>query len=367
MKKRTEYIYTVVVMAVLIFGLCIWAVLKPADDFSESERRPLDKLPELSINNILKGNFMDNFEDYTLDQFPLRDGFRSVKALAQYYLFGLSDNNGLYYTEGQIAKLDFPLDEKSLDYAKERFTELYKTYMDGKVHRIVFTVIPDKGYYLGEENGYPVMDYAAMEKYFDENLGFAEYVKITDLLDEDDYYAADTHWKQQNITAVSEKLLSALNARPFENLSENLATENFHGVYYGQSALPLPAEDIIYLSNPELDAMTVMNYENGKTTGVYDFEKLESKDPYEFYLSGAASLLEVTNPSAESDRHLIIFRDSFGSSVAPLLMRDYAKITLIDTRYMAPALIGEYVDFEGADVLMAYSSLILNDSYIFKK
>ena len=367
MKKKTEYIYTVVLVAVIIFGLFAWAVLKPMDDFSESERRPLEKFPELSVKTILNGDFMENFEDYTNDQFPLRDGFRSVKALAQYYLFGLSDNNDLYYTEGQIAKLDFPLDEKSLEYAKDRFTELYETYMDGKVNKVIFSVVPDKGFYLGEANGYPVMDHAAMEKYFEENLGFAEYVKISGLLDKNDYYAAETHWRQQDITEAADALLSALGARPFENLEETLATDKFHGVYYGQSALPLPAEEIIYLHNPELDSMTVMNFETGKETGVYDFDKLESKDPYEFYLSGAAALLEINNPSAESDRHLIIFRDSFGSSIAPLLMRDYAKITIVDTRYIAPAMLGDYVDFEDADVLMLYSSLILNDSYIFKK
>ena len=103
-------------MAVLIFGLSLFAVLKPATDFSESERRPLDKLPELSIKTILNGDFMNNFEDYTLDQFPLRDTFRSVKAMAQYYLFGLSDNNGLYFADGHIAKLDPSLDDKSIQY-----------------------------------------------------------------------------------------------------------------------------------------------------------------------------------------------------------------------------------------------------------
>ncbi|MBR2042482.1 MAG: hypothetical protein IJ945_08965 [Oscillospiraceae bacterium] len=367
MKKKTEYIYTVIVAAVLIFGLSFWAVLKPADDFSESERRPLEKLPELSVKTLLNGDFMENFEDYTNDQFPMRDTFRSVKALAQYYLFGLKDNNGLYYVDGQIAMLDFPLDEESLDYAKERFDYLYETYMKDKVNKVVFSMVPDKGFYLGEENGYPVMDYAAMEEYFEENLDFAEYVSITDLLDKDDYYAADTHWQQQSITAPAEKILGALGARPFDDLSEETATENFHGVYYGQSALPLAPEKITYLRNEELDSMTVMNYETGKTGGIYDFGKLEGKDPYEFYLSGSVSILEVSNPNAEGDRHLIIFRDSFGSSIAPLLMRDYAKITLIDTRYIIPATIGNYVDFEGADVLMIYSSLVLNDSYLFKK
>ena len=367
MKKRTEYIYTVIVTAVLVFGLAFWAVLKPADDFSESERRPLDKLPELSVKTLLNGKFMDDFEDYTNDQFPMRDLFRSIKAVSRYYIFGLSDNNGLYIAEGQIAKLDYPFDEKAAAYASERFWDLYKTYMEGKVNKVVFTMVPDKGFYLGEKNGYPVMDYEAMQNFFRKNLSFAEYADITGLIDKDDYYAADTHWQQQYITSAADKILEVLGAKAFDDLEEKLATDKFHGVYYGQSALLLPYEDIIYLTNAELESMSVMNYETGKTTKGYDFDKLESKDPYEFYLSGAAALLEVTNPAGESGKHLIIFRDSFGSSLAPLLMNDYEKITLIDTRYIAPAIIGEYVDFEGADVLMAYSSLILNDAYIFKK
>ena len=113
--------------------------------------------------------------------------------------------------------------------------------------------------------------------------------------------------------------------------------------------------------------MTVFNYETGKETGVYDFEKTEGKDPYEFYLSGPSPVLEVTNPNGEEGRKLIIFRDSFGSSIGPLLMNDYEKIFLVDTRYLLPNFVGNYVDFEGADVLMLYSSLVLNESSTIKK
>ncbi|MBR3962710.1 MAG: hypothetical protein IKK14_04200 [Oscillospiraceae bacterium] len=367
MKKKTEYIYTIIVAAVLIFGLSIFAVLKPADDFSESERRPLEKLPELSVKTLLSGDFMDKFENYTNDQFPLRDTFRSVKALARYYLFGLSDNNELYFADGHVAKLDFPINQESLDYAASRFNELYETYMKDKVNKIVFSVVPDKNAYLGEKNGYPQMDYDYMIGFFEEKLPFANHVEIFDLIDESDYYLTDTHWQQQEITDVAEKILVSLEARPFEDFEEKVATENFYGVYYGQSALPLKPEKIVYLTTPELEHMTVLNYETGLKGGIYNFDKLEGKDPYEFYLSGAVPLLEVTNSSAEGDRHLIIFRDSFGSSLAPLLMRDYSKITIIDTRYLLPNFIGEYVDFEGADVLMTYSTLILNDSFILKK
>ncbi len=367
MKKRTEYIITASLMALLIFGFSFWAWLKPADPYSESERRPLDSFPELSIKTLLNGSFMGDFEDYTLDQFPLRDTFRSIKAAMQYYIFNISDNNGLYVVDGQIVKLDFPINEGSVNYAADRFNDLYNSYMDGKVNNVVFTMALDKGYYLGAENGYPVMDYERMKEILESRLEFAEYCDIAELLTAEDYYNTDTHWKQESLTEAADKILGALNARPFDDLTEELATEKFHGVYYGQAALPLPYEDIRYLTNSEINGMTVMNYETNKETGVYDFPELESSDPYEFYLSGAASLLEVTNPSAEGDRHLIIFRDSFGSSMAPLLMRDYSKITLVDTRYIVPSMLGDYVDFEGADVLFLYSSLILNDSYVIRK
>lgn len=367
MKKRTEYIYTAVLMAVLIFGLAVFAVLKPDTGFSGSERRPLEQLPELSVETILNGNFMDNFEDYTNDQFPFRDFFRSVKALSRYYLFGLSDNNELYFAEGHIAKLDFPLDEDSINYAAERFEDLYSKYMAGKANKVIFSIVPDKGFYIAEENGYPAMDYEAMQEFFKNRLDFAEYVDITGALGKDSYYLTDTHWQQQYLAGTAEKLLVSLEAKPFEDFEEKVASENFHGVYYGQSALPLEAEKIVYLTTPELESMTVFNYETGTKGGIYDFEKLGGKDPYEFYLSGSVPLLEVTNSSAEGERHLIIFRDSFGSSLAPLLMRDYSKITIIDTRYLLPDFIGEYVDFEGADVLMIYSSLVLNESSTIKK
>ena len=119
MKKKTQQIYTIAVMAVLIFGLSLFAVLKPAGDFSESERRPLEQLPELSIKTLLNGDFMDSFENYTNDQFPMRDTFRAVKALTKYYLFGLSDNNELYFADGHVAKLDFPINQESLDHASD--------------------------------------------------------------------------------------------------------------------------------------------------------------------------------------------------------------------------------------------------------
>ena len=125
--------------------------------------------------------------------------------------------------------------------------------------------------------------------------------------------------------------------------------------------------DAIRLLESELlQNCNVYDYESGKTNPVYDLSKLDSKDLYDVYLSGARSLLTIENPNASTDRELILFRDSFGSSMAPLLVQGYAKVTLVDVRYIQPDMLEKFVDFGGKDVLFLYSTLVLNNSATIK-
>ena len=102
-------------------------------------------------------------------------------------------------------------------------------------------------------------------------------------------------------------------------------------------------------------------------TSVYDMEGAMGKDAYDIYLGGADPLIVIENPNASSDRELILFRDSFSSSLTPLLVEGYAKITMVDIRYVQSAFLGSLVDFEGEqDVLFIYSASMLNSSTAFK-
>ena len=91
-------------------------------------------------------------------------------------------------------------------------------------------------------------------------------------------------------------------------------------------------------------------------------EKLQSKDPYEMFLSGACAAITMENPKNPDGRELIMFRDSYGSSIAPLLLEDYSKVTLLDIRYMNPEFIGNFANFKNADVLFLYSTTLINYS-----
>ena len=95
-------------------------------------------------------------------------------------------------------------------------------------------------------------------------------------------------------------------------------------------------------------------------------DKLGSVDSYSLFLSGPSSIIEMSSPNAINDRELILFRDSFGSSLAPLLLPYYKKITLIDLRYINMNMVEQYVTFENQDILFLYSTLLVNSSNLLK-
>ena len=115
--KNAKNIITLTLLGAFVLGLSGWAAVKPPDALSVSERRPLAQRPEMTAAGVLSGRFMSDYESYAVDQFPLREQFRTLKALTSLYGYGQKDNNGVYLAGGYAAKLDYPLKEASLTHA----------------------------------------------------------------------------------------------------------------------------------------------------------------------------------------------------------------------------------------------------------
>ncbi|MBQ4650086.1 MAG: hypothetical protein IJB73_05235 [Firmicutes bacterium] len=367
MKKKVQ----VIIFAVIFFGISLTAWVSPDKEYSEAERRLLAKMPQISLESIVDGSFEEGFEKYTTDQFPLRDQFRTVKALFEYKVFGKKDNNDLYEADGHVAQILWPYNAGSVTNATDKFGSIYENLIAGTASedKVYVSVIPDKGYYMAEASGRPVIDYEQMFSQVKEEMDYAKYIDITKDLELRSYYTTDLHWKQENILPVTEVIGQAMgleSAGKADRLEQVEAKPDFRGVYYGQSALPLPAEPIYYLTNDVIEGAVTFNFETNQEGKVYDLDGLNGKDPYDVYLSGPTPLLTIENPAAETDRQLVIFRDSFGSSLAPLLIEDYAKITLVDIRYIQSGFLGQFIEFDGQDVLFIYGTTILNDSSLLK-
>lgn len=368
MHKKTIRAVGAGFVAGLWLALALLAWFGPKRETSLSERRKLAQFPQTSAEAVLSGAYMSNFEAYTLDQFPMRDSFRQLKAQFHYNILQQRDNNGIYLSDGFAAKLEYPLQEASVNYALGKFNELYEAYLKDSGSSIVFAVVPDKNYYLSQKSGGLAMNYEKLFAMVEAGTPWAYQVDLSTVLELQDYYRTDTHWRQEALLEAAGVLCKALDTvlPDAADYRKTALDRPFYGVYYGQAALPMEPEIMYVLNSDLLDGCRVYNYETESFTTVYDMEKLDSSDLYDVFLSGAAPLLRIENPAAQTDKELLVFRDSFGSSITPLLVQGYRTVTLVDTRYIAGSLLENYIDFHGQDVLFLYSSLILNSSSTLK-
>ncbi len=366
MSDKIRNIIMCISFSLAVGVLAFLCLVLPKEEFNFMERREPKPMPKLTAESVLNGSFMSNFEEYTTDNFPFRKEFRALKAGTSKYVFQKMDNNGVYMWDEYISSMEYPMDSDSLAYAGSRFSYINDKYLS-EAKNVYFSLIPDKNAFMAEESGHLSMNYDDFADRMTEMVPFADYIDIYPLLSLEDYYKTDTHWRQESIADVAEHLLTSMGTSGDNSYTEEVLTEDFRGVYYGQYALPVPGEKIVCLSNEAIDSAVVYDdFQDKNEIPVYNVGLADSKDPYEVYLSGSLSYLKIKNPLQSNGRRLVVFRDSFTSSLAPLLLSGYEEVTVLDIRYQMPDVLCSKVNFTDADVLFIYSAQVLNNSETIK-
>ena len=327
------------------------------NEISTVERRELAVFPEIEFTS----DYITKVEKYLLDHFPYRNEYRSIKAMYNYNVMQKLDNNGIYIKDGSIYKSNYPTDTKSINNFISKTSKLKELLKEDNNTYIM--IVPDKNYYLEDKN-FLHIDY----DYIYNEVGKLNItnVDIRNIMTLEDYYETDTHWKQESLDKVVYEISKKMNFNYKKQHYVVNEYDNFYGVYYGESALKRNPEKLTYLTNDTIDNAVVKYQENDELFTVYNKDKLTGLDAYEVYLDGASSYIEITNNTSKTNKELVIFRDSFGSSIAPLLINYYSKITLIDNRYISSNYFLENIEFTNQDVLFLYSTLIINTSGTLK-
>ena len=365
MKKKTANIITSLAFLLLIFGLGTANLLAPTEEYSYTERRRLKVLPTVNIENIVNGRIFAELDEYVNDHFIERDSFRGIKAWVQYRIFRRAENNGICERDGRLFKLEYPLNEASVAAASRKFNEIAAANFTGA--NLFYAVIPDKNYYIALD--YPHIDYNKLQLILAEDTENMAYIDLFDALSGDSYYDTDSHWRQQSLQNAVTALGDSMGFTADISAMKINSSGSFLGVYAGQYALKTEPDELIYLTDAHTEAAAVYNAETGAAGPVYTTEKFTGTDPYDVFLSGAAPLLIIENTGAGTGRELVMFRDSYGSSLAPLFLSVYDRVILADIRYMSSSLISEYIqmnDMTKTDVLFIYSIGVLNDSAMLK-
>ena len=357
MNDKIKDIVVTLVFLFIIISLFLINVIKKDTDISIAERRELAAMPELTTKSLFDGTYFKKFDSYVTDQFIKRDTFRKIKIDMELSTKG--EYNNLYMYDDYIVEEIFPLNTNSINNLTNNINYIKNTYLNNN-RNIYYTIIPDKNYFVNKGN--LKLDYNKLQDMMKNNLTNLNYINIFDKLTLNNYYKTDTHWKQEDLFNVANTIANQMNFEITDNNVENTVT-TFKGSYAGRLSVTKDIDTIKTISNPSIDNSSVYNYETKKYTKIYDYDKLKSLDKYDIYLSGASSIIDIVNPTSNSNKELIVFRDSYGSSLVPLLIDGYRKITVIDIRYVSSRILNNYIKFDNQDVIFMYSILTINNSF----
>lgn len=340
---------------IIIYGFMMISIFDKNLEVSYNERRQLATLPRFELSTKLS----NKVEKYLLDHFPLRDDFRKIKGIFSYKVLFKLENNDVYFKDNYVFKSMYPTNKKSIDNYNKYLDKMNSLFTSD--NNVYLMIIPDKNYYLNDKN-FLNIDY----DYLYDSVGVNyNKIDIRDVLELDDFYYTDTHWRQENLDKVIKRIDSKMNFG-YKNIDyTNNTYSKFYGIYYGESLNGKP-DTINYLTNDIISSSKVYYLENNKLTSVYNPSKLTGMDSYDVYLDGASSYIEITNDKSESNKELVIFRDSFGSSISPLFINYYSKITVIDNRYISSEYFTKLIEFNNQDILIMNSTMIINDSFTLK-
>ncbi len=354
----TTFLFIFTIVLIFIINL-----VKEDDLISISERRKLQQFPEFSFTSLTNGTFFEKFDKYTADQFWKREDFRSAKIFVELDVLKKQDYDNIYEKNGFLVEQIYPLNEKSIEGIVKKLTDIKDKYLTNE-NKTYFAIVPDKNYFIDDDN--LRIDYDKLESMMSEGLDWAQYIDIFDLLELEDYYFTDSHWKQENIKKIANKIAEKMNVE-LNSEYEEKSIVDFKGVYAGRLHIETKSDEIKILTNEILENCKVYNYGTNEITSIYDMKKTSSDDKYDLYLSGATGLLTIENLLNTSGKELIVFRDSYGSSLTPLLVEAYSKVTVVDTRYISPKILGNYIQFTNQDVLFLYSTMLINESASLKQ
>lgn len=385
---RLSVLYVALVIGLLtVCGICIFAL--PQRTYSQNENRYLTTLPELHAENILSGEAQQALTETAADQFPMRDAWVSL-AMDCKYLMCKRESNGVYIgADGQLfeKKLDSDL---SIDNYRKNLQ--YVTAMAQNTDADVSVMlIPSAATVLSDKLPTRAVSYDAAP-YEEQGMLLCEADSVRWVQTKDGlaraaydgtkvYFSTDHHWTTYGAYVGASTYLETqhVQARDLSEYDVQPVSDQFYGTLQAKIAgMPQLAADVLELPQNLPDGLQIETdgapadavrsdgtHAMPELTGIYDPEKIDTKDKYAVYFGGNYGRLTLTNPNAAGGR-LLLIKDSYANSMVPYLCDSYETITMIDLRYYnasVPELLTEGWD----EVLVCYEmSNFIGERNIFK-
>ena len=397
LRRRAE-VLTVGIITAFILCFSVWCLVAPKQTFSENENRALAGWPVYSFATLKDGSYMSGIQTYLSDHFPLRDPFMTLKTKYE-MLTGREEINDIYLAKDgyYIEAYRTPKQQKKIITQFQKLQDAITTDAKQNIRvMLVPTAIstynaklpgsaPDRGVLrqvdtmneiyaalpnMQKVDVWSALQAVAVQEETDRTRASGDADGAQPVADAGDvgcdtsaatglYYHTDHHWTTHGAYIGYQAYCGAagLSPIPEADFQKTCVTTDFHGTIFSKLHDSTVPGDAITLYEYPANQLTVSYPDTGEVTDtLYNRDYLAQKDKYSMFLNNLHPLVEITNASADSDRQLVLIKDSYANSMVPFLVNHYQKIYVFDTRYYRfgpSSFINEHP--EVTDVLLLYN------------
>lgn len=354
-------------IGILIIGflmsLALLTFVIEDQNFSKTENRYLQTMPEFKLAALLDGSFMSDIEDYLADQIIGKDFFLTLKSKTEQALLK-RENNGVVKAGDYLIE-PFIYQEDNLIKNLEAINEFYQS--NQAIFDMTVMIVPNQvGIYDTYLPAYlPTDDQSHVLKIIDERLHM-DTVNVSQILrqhqEDNIYYHTDHHWTMRGAYLAYQVWFNE-RAKPLSDYQSEVVSTDFPGTRYRKfHDLTLPKDTIEWFNvTDELDL--TITYSDGRVTNQYVHPHyLDETDQYRFFLDGNDALIKIdVNHEEKTNRKLMVVKDSYADSFVPFLLLHYDEIHLIDPRYYKQSLKAYMAEHELSELLVLYNLRTFNE------
>lgn len=344
----------------LLLGVMIWMFVAPDRSFSDRENRYLAKATKPTWSTVFDGSFMDEWETYLSDQFPLRDWCMTLRSNAVSLLGQKKINGAFLAADSYLIPQDDAVDADKLDEKIASINAFAKRYPDLKVNVLLApgaSFVYEKKLPAGIKSTQgETMDYVISA--LSTKVGFVDVREnLLQNAEEQLYFRNDHHWTVRGAFAAFEKYMAtqkvAVSAKDFSYMT---VAEEFFGTQASNSGI-YKKGDVVEICAPKDSEGTytvLFVNEEKKVSSLFDESKVTEKDKYLVFMGGNYAQT-IINTRANNGKRLLIIKDSYANCMIPMFTPYYEQIVVIDPRYFFDSLDDVILMNETDEVLFMYS------------
>ena len=334
-------------MAVIVLSVGLAVIFLPQESFSENENRMLTTWGDIDlVSELSRGTLGERLSALYSDQFPLRATLIEGKAAAE-ILFGKFENGGVMLgrdgaliPRGEYSAAEKENLRKNLD-AIDKFCKSAGA-------SVTFAVAPRAVDVLKSRLPRVFSPKRAASAW--ELFDGTEFVDLKKFIDGDgnNWFLTDHHWTARGAYLAYAALSDQLGYEPFSDFEAETVSESFCGTSWSKSGMYGTRPDKIELMRFRGDEKFYVTDGEITVSGLYNEEKLETKDKYGVFLGGDYGHIKISN--GEEKPRLLVVKDSYFNALAPFLCRHF-ELDVIDLRYFSGS-VAKYAREQGIDEIL---------------